>query len=593
MKLVNAKTFKVVEFFDNDVPPYAILSHTWIQNEEVSYQEMVTNEGRQKLGFRKIRQCCSQALEDGLEWAWMDTCSIDKTSSAELSEAINSMFRYYSQAVVCYAYLADVQWADVIPPSGYEAIALASGFKKSRWFTRGWTLQELLSPCKVIFYSASWTLIGDREQWRREISNITSIPSSALTQGTRDFTKFSIAQRMSWAASRETTRAEDAAYCLLGIFGVHMPLLYGEGSNAFIRLQEEIMRNSDDQSIFAWQNSDAIGFTHHLSLLSPSPKYFQNSSMCAVHVWDQSQPYTMTNSGLQLNAILIQNPSRWGDVHVLCLPVYDESDPALVVGLPLTPLSTVGDQFARTSGSLIFIPALELQQAGRISSRQIYIRKEIDPLAVREGERGRRAALRVLIHKNNKILVRIEDYYPTRRFDLRSSGAVVLPAAENINIASHLDGWSWHAAAILSLRVEWADETTKATVSLGREELAPSLSFSETCQCVLLIGYNGRTNRPWCAFNDIPKIAGRGSAQTAWTQPLREIGDTAATWTFWRKNGEKGKDSDGQEGSPRVEVFATVGATVEDREHQELDFKIRDGKDRRPHVINIQTQMLT
>jgi hypothetical protein len=592
MKLIRANTLEVVEFFDSDVPPYAILSHTWVQNEEVSYQEMVINEGKQKSGFHKIRQCCSQALEDGLEWAWIDTCSIDKTSSAELSEAINSMFRYYSQAVVCYAYLADVKWADAIPSSGSQATALANSFKKSRWFTRGWTLQELLAPSKVIFYSASWNLIGDREEWRHEISDITSIHYSALTQGTRDFTKFSIAQRMSWAASRETTREEDVAYCLLGIFGVHMPLLYGEGSNAFIRLQEEIMRNSDDQSIFAWQNPVAISFTHHLSLLSPSPKYFQNSSMRAVHVWEQSQPYSMTNSGLQLTAILIQNPSRWGGVHVLCLPVYDESEPDLVVALPLTPLSTLGDQFARASGSLIFIPTLELQQAGRVSSRQIYVRKEIDPLAIREAEKGRRAALRVLIHQNHKIQVRIEDYYPRRRFELRSSGAVVFVAAENIGIASYIDGWSWHAAAILSLQVAWADETTKATVSLGGEELTPSLSFSETCQCVLLIGYNGRTNRPWCAFNEIPKVAGRSPAQTAWTQPLREIGNTTAKWIFWRKKGEKGEDSDGQVGSPRVEMFATIGATVGNREHQELDFEIRDRKDSRLHVINIQTQML-
>ena len=587
MKLVNAKTFKVVEFFDN-VPPYAILSHTWIQNEEVSYQEMIANEGRQKLGFHKIRQCCSQTLEDGLEWAWIDTCSIDKTSSAELSEAINSMFRYYSQAVVCYAYLADVEWADALPLSRSQATALASSFGKSRWFTRGWTLQELLSPCKVVFYSASWKLIGDREEWRNQISQITSIPYSALTQETRDFTKFSIAQRMSWAASRETTRVEDVAYCLLGIFGVHMPLLYGEGSNAFIRLQEEIMRNSDDQSIFAWQNSDAIGFTHHLSFLSPSPKYFQNSSMCAVHVWEQSQPYSMTNSGLQVNAILLQNASRWGDVHVLCLPVYDELHPDLVVGLPLTLLSTIGDQFARASGSLIFITALDLQQVGRVGSRQIYIRKEIDPLAIREEERRRGAALRLLIQENHKVLVRIEDCYPRRRFDLRTSGAVILPTAENINIASHIDGWSWHAAVILSLEVEWPDETTKATVSLGGEELVPALSFSENCQCVLLIGYRGRTNRAWCAFNEMPKVVGRSSAQMAWTQPLGDFGDDKAQWIFQRKKGGKGKDSNRQEGFPRVEIFATVGAAAE-----ELDFKIGDRIDRRPHVISLQTQILT
>lgn len=212
---------------DRDIPPYAILSHTWVQNEEVSYQEIMNHERVQKSGFEKIKKCCSQALKDGLEWVWVDTCSIDKTSSAELSEAINSMFRYYSQAATCYAYLADVEFADPGPSSDFKS--MAESFRKSRWFTRGWTLQELLAPSKLIFYSASWDSIGDRSEWRDEISQITSIHYSALTQGARNLTQFSIADRMSWAASRTTSREEDMAYCLLGIFGVHMPLLYGEG----------------------------------------------------------------------------------------------------------------------------------------------------------------------------------------------------------------------------------------------------------------------------------------------------------------------------------------------------------------------------
>ena len=163
------------------------------------------------------------AAADGFHYIWIDTCCIDKASSAELSEAINSTYRWYHESGVCYAYLADV------PPN-----AVDNEFAKSRWFTRGWTLQELIAPLTVIFLNKEWQKIGIKSSRQRIISEVTGIPANILLGG--DLERASIAQKISWASKREITRIEDIAYCLMGIFSINMPMLYGEGERVFIRL---------------------------------------------------------------------------------------------------------------------------------------------------------------------------------------------------------------------------------------------------------------------------------------------------------------------------------------------------------------------
>ncbi|KAF3003092.1 hypothetical protein E8E13_007957 [Curvularia kusanoi] len=252
-------SFGLVERFGDDIPPYAILSHTWgSRDEEVSFQEMENGSGKTKLGYEKIVFCGRQAAEDGLDYFWVDTCCIDKTSSAELSEAINSMYVWYQAARVCYAYLSDVT---SIEPR-----------LESRWFTRGWTLQELIAPAEVVFYNRQWERLGTKLDLAQTVKDCTGIPIRVLCEHD-DLDSFSVAQKMSWAASRQTTRVEDRAYCLLGVFGINMPLIYGEGENAFIRLQEEIMKITDDHSLFAWQSRDDRG-----GCLATSPSSF---SRCA------------------------------------------------------------------------------------------------------------------------------------------------------------------------------------------------------------------------------------------------------------------------------------------------------------------------
>ena len=222
----------LAEFTGNNVPRYAILSHTWgLDEEEVTFNDIVSRRGHDKQGYSKLMFCAKRAKEDGLQYSWVDTCCIDKSSSAELTEAINSMFHWYSKADRCYVYLNDVLKGDV---SRNERC-----FQRSKWFTRGWTLQELLAPKEVYFFTAAGELLGSKATLLDVVHEITGISRRAL-EG-QDLRNFSVETRLDWAAQRETKREEDAAYSLLGIFGVHMPLIYGEGRrSAFFRLRKAI-----------------------------------------------------------------------------------------------------------------------------------------------------------------------------------------------------------------------------------------------------------------------------------------------------------------------------------------------------------------
>jgi Heterokaryon incompatibility protein (HET) len=312
MRLLNTRTI-CLESFAGNCPEYAILSHTW-GGEEVSLQQIHLPEAEKMRGYQKIHHCCKQALSDGIEYLWVDTCCIDKSSSAELSEAINSMFTWYKRSATCYAYLEDV--TDPYYAENESYYTYKPNGEPSRWYTRGWTLQELLAPRRIAFYNRSWRKIGTRTMLHDEISHITGIDSIDLIRfGVRPT---SIARKMSWIAKRQTTRVEDMAYSLLGIFGIHMPLLYGEGTNAFRRLQEELIKTSADRSIFAWVHD--IPRSSVMPVLEPSekpplhgvlassPVYFAACgpvSHCPSASTRTLSPYTMTNTGLRITLPLI------------------------------------------------------------------------------------------------------------------------------------------------------------------------------------------------------------------------------------------------------------------------------------------------
>jgi hypothetical protein len=330
MRLLNTSTYEVREFVD-DVPHYVILSHTW-GAEEVTYYDVVNKEGLDvvswKQGYPKLMGFCREAAQHGFRWVWMDSCCIDKTSSAELSESINSMFQWYRNAVVCYIYLTDF-----LASEGSEFHFAVSG-ARCRWFTRSWTLQELLAPENAVFYDQNWKDSGSKRALAAAIASITGIDRKLLS-GEARVNDYSVAQKMSWASMRDATRVEDMAYSLLGLFSINMPLLYGEGLKSFARLQEEIIKTSTDQTIFAWRMGWLNAAEHDFDrgMLASSPADFRESGR-VIQVSGQNLDNTkcnITNRGLLINLPVYQEDDKFVGV----LNCHDVDHPSTRLGILL------------------------------------------------------------------------------------------------------------------------------------------------------------------------------------------------------------------------------------------------------------------
>ncbi|RYP64442.1 hypothetical protein DL771_008746 [Monosporascus sp. 5C6A] len=287
MRLINVKTRKL-ESFVGGVPPYAILSHTWGKDEEeLSFHDIQTG-NIEKAGKIKLEGCCEQAKKDNLEYAWIDTCCINKDSSRELDEAINSMFRWYQEASICYAYLSDVPSEDNPKDPG-------SRFSCSRWFRRGWTLQELLAPKDLHFFDQTWTSIGTKVKMSGIVEKITGIPGEFLRGWTKLYDA-SVAQR---------------------IFDVTMPMIYGEGDKAFGRLQEEIMKKTRDDSILAW------GFSTAESTPSKSTDSGTHEAMNRRYwLYIDGQE----NINLELNENDVHPPVRWENGRAMIAEAKDSDE---------------------------------------------------------------------------------------------------------------------------------------------------------------------------------------------------------------------------------------------------------------------------
>ena len=363
MRLLDTTTIKLHEFQGARIPDYAILSHTW-DKDEVSYEVISKPEARELAGYKKIKGCCDLAARQGWEYVWIDTCCIDKRSSAELSEAINSMWRWYEKAQICFAYLQDFEFD---PDESLCATKNMARFQTCRWFTRGWTLQELLAPRRVTFYDSSWRFIGDREVWKVVMESITGISQLHLQQPK----KATIAAKMSWMSRRQTTRPEDIAYSLLGLFEVYMPLLYGEGHNAFIRLQHEIVKSSNDETIFAWKDVRLI----ESGMFALSPAAFADSSDVIMyeHHGIRESPYSVTNYGLAIevawkvvqNAQTKTNNPYFARMPLACTRLHQRK--------PLTVcLGTKGESYVRIDVGRL--GSLEGPLPGRLGKKLIYIK---------------------------------------------------------------------------------------------------------------------------------------------------------------------------------------------------------------------------
>ncbi|KAK5118757.1 hypothetical protein LTR85_007963 [Meristemomyces frigidus] len=420
MRLINTTTLALEEFLKP--PEYAILSHRW-EAEEVSYEQYVSQqppksafrkvfaacrspdhrfskEQMKGAGYRKVAACCALAKTRGFDWVWIDTCCIDKRSSAELSEAINSMWTWYANSEECLVYLSDVeghstQHDNASSDKAHERVL--EQFQASAWFTRGWTLQELLAPMRVTFCDRHWRIFYDlwkskyfvevnlwpQKEYFAAMVAASGIAVDCLVLNTR-ITHACVAERMSWAARRQTTRLEDTAYCLLGIFDINMPLLYGEGRRAFLCLQEEIIRRSNDESIFAWNfvedlTPQAIGICRVVStsgLLASDPSYFLYSGDVGIAKHTTRQPYTITNKGLEFEGVASvargDNTSytRYGfkEVYIVYLNCgYGDQKCAIALGKPVQYNAWRSDDvYARYSGggsqSLIELYPLDVRE---------------------------------------------------------------------------------------------------------------------------------------------------------------------------------------------------------------------------------------
>jgi len=378
MRLINTTTRSFEEFIGQNIPKYAILSHTW-EEEEVSFADVVSNPRfRKKKGWAKIAKTCEIAALEGHRYAWVDTCCIDKSSSAELTEAINSMYTWYRNAEVCYVFLSDLTASASAPrdtttdrardktKGKSKEIAKNKTLDKSlgrcRWFSRGWTLQELIAPFHVVLYNQDWTCIGTKNDLSHLLHKITRISIAVLTHQV-PLSEISVAQKMSWAAFRETTRIEDTAYCLLGIFDVNMPLLYGEGKKAFRRLQEEIIKSTLDLSILAWKLPSQTALPLGLKdvplseddmvcgLLADSPEWFAECVTIRTARRGEIREFSLTHTGIKIQSLLryeelvVDKKNTYG--YVLDLRCMTTGEPATYVGIRLKKCGF--DQFLRVN----------------------------------------------------------------------------------------------------------------------------------------------------------------------------------------------------------------------------------------------------
>ncbi|KAF1973129.1 HET-domain-containing protein, partial [Bimuria novae-zelandiae CBS 107.79] len=349
-------------------PPYGILSHTW-STYEIPFRAFYdrTIHKAYPVASHKIYSTCDRALEDEIDYVWIDSCCIDKSSSAELSEAINSMYAWYASAKTCYAYLEGFALKEVEE--------LTAGLAICRWFTRGWTLQELIAPREVKFYDRHWAYFGTRMVLSTFLSRITTIPEEVLV-GNKTVDPYCVAQKMSWTSMRGTTRGEDLAYCLFGLFEINAPLLYGEGSiRAFKRLQEEIITKTNDLSLFAWQDNDMEGF---VGVLAPSPScYFGMVDVSPRGLLRRNPEFAVTNKGLRISTRLARPLDvAIGRTDVVFMPLNCTPDRSLgsesSLGISLLDEDGI---FFRVQGRRYFAPMQELVRTGDVvwTEELIYI----------------------------------------------------------------------------------------------------------------------------------------------------------------------------------------------------------------------------
>ncbi|KAK6438082.1 hypothetical protein LTR95_005715 [Oleoguttula sp. CCFEE 5521] len=548
MWLLNATTFELKYFHSvAQAPHYAILSHTW-EDEEVIFQDMRDLEtARVKQGWQKMHHTCEQARKDDLEYCWVDTCCINKESSAELSEAINSMFNIYKNATVCYIHLADVtdfftledgligaqhdpdtynpeihtQYSDQVADereAQWAQSVKVHAFTSARWWTRCWTLQELLAPCESKFFNKAWNLIARLHDVIMIVSKCTNIDLEVLHHHT-DPLELSVAKRISWASYREATRREDVAYSLFGLLDINLPLLYGEGDRAFVRLQEELIRTNADLSTLAWglYNTDgsleAAQSLHdgHSILFASSPDAFRGCGDVALSDrLSSAVPGRLTNRGLELElpvipACALKSTREAVDAdHVLAdIGCYSQN---MLICLVLYPYQSSGHNISysrpyTTRGIVILVPENFFEEPDFSSllllrgDRTVYQPEPVRYFSFRAYVRNRKAMVGSKLQVVNaypdshwnlksRSMLRLQRQEPSGYRDVSQVGGVTLATA---------DGSEVH---LIFRMTRPSVRTQDGRLQAGQADtqwasFVPDLSLAQACALVEALQYKG------------------------------------------------------------------------------------------------------
>ncbi|CEJ93232.1 hypothetical protein VHEMI08840 [[Torrubiella] hemipterigena] len=299
MKLLQIQTSRIIEILPPNIPKYAILSHTWDVVTKLpppaAIQWAVDVQSKKYLALLpKIIEASRLALEQGIDYLWTDWLCIDSSSSASLEKAVNGALSLLQQCALCIVHLDDLE------KDSFDEEGLA----QCRYWTRSWTLQELIIPQNVQFYDASWKLCGEKHDADVStiVSTVTGIPVPVLVEPDALWDT-ALAVRMSWAARRTCRREEDIAYSLLALAGVTLQVRYGEGSEAtFLRFQEEVLRNTRDTSLLAWRSS--VGDLPR-GLLARSPlefQHFQSTPANDSRPWEFDGAMCFNSRGIQIQS---------------------------------------------------------------------------------------------------------------------------------------------------------------------------------------------------------------------------------------------------------------------------------------------------
>jgi len=323
----------------------------------VTYQDSEDRTFFRKRGFRKIKESCRIALEANYSWVWLDTCCIDKRNFTELNEAINAMYKWYQKASLCIAYLFDYA-------HGHNELASSS------WFTRCWTLQELIAPLRVEFYDQNWKHFGSKNNLCEEIAAITWINVDVLRCRASPTTTCTVAERLSWASKRNASRVEDEAYSLLGLFDLSMPTLYGSGRKAFQMFLEEVLRRTGDVTPLIWSKSMAPHETSLSGLLPRSPAFY-TSRRCARTITSSSRSLSVVADGLELDVLTI--PYTLGTY--LCILDCEPADDGTQSAILLVQLANGGQygRLHRCESSVLRVSSQTIASSQARRRRKLYV----------------------------------------------------------------------------------------------------------------------------------------------------------------------------------------------------------------------------